>query len=80
MACLSSSRRAKACSYHPVRTLKTFAPCAPIAPTICLCGSRHSKVATHFRDRLGIIGFCGAPFTLQLHDEARLKELIHTKQ
>jgi uroporphyrinogen decarboxylase len=22
------------------------------------------KVATHFRDRLGIIGFCGAPFTL----------------
>jgi uroporphyrinogen decarboxylase len=23
-----------------------------------------SKVATHFKDRLGIIGFCGAPYTL----------------
>jgi uroporphyrinogen decarboxylase len=22
------------------------------------------KVAAHFRDRLGIIGFCGAPYTL----------------
>src|SRR6202012_1823661 len=40
------------------------------------------KVAGHFRDRLGIIGFCGAPFTLASYmiEGGSSRNYIHTKQ
>jgi uroporphyrinogen decarboxylase len=40
------------------------------------------KVATHFRDRLGIIGFCGAPYTLASYmiEGGSSRNYLHTKQ
>jgi uroporphyrinogen decarboxylase len=69
--------------HHPVRTAEDVralrtdrtADLAYVARAI-------QKVATHFRDRLGIIGFCGAPFTLASYmiEGGGSKNYVHTKQ
>ena len=40
-----------------------------------------SRVASHFRDRVGLIGFCGAPFTLASYmiEGGGSRNYIHTK-
>jgi uroporphyrinogen decarboxylase len=59
--------------HHPVRTAEDVK---------ALRTDRADKVATHFRDRLGIIGFCGAPYTLASYmiEGGGSKNYIHTKQ
>jgi len=60
--------------HHPVRTDRA-ADLAYVARAI-------EKVAAHFRDRLGIIGFCGAPFTLASYmiEGGGSRNYIYTKQ
>jgi len=69
--------------HHPVRTagdvraLRTdrTADLAYVARAI-------EKVAAHFRNRLGIIGFCGAPYTLASYmiEGGGSRNYIHTKR
>src|ERR1039457_6726079 len=69
--------------HHPVRTAEDVralrtdrtADLAYVARAI-------EKVASHFRDRLGIIGFCGAPFTLASYmiEGGGSRNYIYTKQ
>ena len=69
--------------HHPCAPPTTCAPCAPTAPAIWLTWPEpFEKVAAHFRDRLGIIGFCGAPYTLASYmiEGGGSRNYIHTKQ
>ncbi|HEY6491442.1 MAG: uroporphyrinogen decarboxylase [Terracidiphilus sp.] len=51
--------------HHPVRTAAdVVALRTDRAGDLAYVARAIEKVAAHFRDRLGIIGFCGAPFTL----------------
>jgi uroporphyrinogen decarboxylase len=51
--------------HHPVRTAEDVrALRIDRADQLSYVAEAISKVASHFRDRLGIIGFCGAPYTL----------------
>ena len=51
--------------HHPVRTVDDVkALRTDRAGELAYVAQAIEKVAGHFRDRLGIIGFCGAPFTL----------------
>ena len=51
--------------HHPVRTAADIAALrTDRADDLAYVARAIEKVAAHFRDRLGIIGFCGAPFTL----------------
>ena len=51
--------------HHPVRTVEDVrALRTDRADELQYVGSAIQKVAAHFRDRLGIIGFCAAPYTL----------------
>jgi uroporphyrinogen decarboxylase len=51
--------------HHPVRTVEDVkAIRIDRAGDLAYVAQAIEKVAAHFRDRLGIIGFCGAPFTL----------------
>ena len=51
--------------HHPVRTAEDVrALRTDRAADLAYVARAIEKVAAHFRDRLGIIGFCGAPYTL----------------
>ena len=51
--------------HHPVRTAEDVrALRTDRADDLAYVARAIQKVAAHFRDRLGIIGFCGAPYTL----------------
>jgi uroporphyrinogen decarboxylase len=55
--------------HHPVRTLEDVQRLrTDKASELIYVAQAIEKVVAHFKDRLGIIGFCGAPYTL-----ARLK-------
>ena len=69
--------------HHPVRTAEDVrALRTDRADDLAYVARAIQKVATHFRDRLGIIGFCGAPFTLASYmiEGGGSKNYIHTKQ
>jgi uroporphyrinogen decarboxylase len=51
--------------HHPVRTAEDVRQLrTDRAEDLTYVASAIQKVAAHFKDRLGIIGFCGAPYTL----------------
>jgi uroporphyrinogen decarboxylase len=69
--------------HHPVRTAEDVrALRADRADELAYVARAIEKVAAHFRDRLGIIGFCGAPYTLASYmiEGGGSRNYIHTKQ
>ncbi len=51
--------------HHPLRTAEdVLALRTDRADALAYVAQAIEKVAAHFRDRLGVIGFCGAPYTL----------------
>src|ERR1700722_17983219 len=69
--------------HHPVRTAEdVMALRTDRADDLGYVARAIQKVAAHFRDRLGIIGFCGAPFTLASYmiEGGGSRNYIHTKQ
>ena len=69
--------------HHPVRTAAdVLALRTDKADDLAYVARAIEKVAAHFRDRLGIIGFCGAPFTLASYmiEGGGSRNYIFTKQ
>ena len=69
--------------HHPVRTADDVrALRTDRAGDLIYVARAIEKVAAHFRNRLGIIGFCGAPYTLASYmiEGGGSKNYIHTKQ
>jgi len=69
--------------HHPVRTAADVdALRTDRAGNLAYVARAIEKVAAHFRDRLGIIGFCGAPYTLASYmiEGGGSRNYIHTKQ
>jgi uroporphyrinogen decarboxylase len=69
--------------HHPVRTAAdVIALRTDRAADLAYVARAIEKVAAHFRDRLGIIGFCGAPYTLASYmiEGGGSRNYIHTKQ
>ena len=69
--------------HHPVRTAEDVrALRTDRTEDLAYVARAIQKVAAHFRNRLGIIGFCGAPFTLASYmiEGGGSKNYIHTKQ
>src|SRR5664280_972867 len=69
--------------HHPLRTADDVrALRTDRADDLAYVARAIEKVAAHFRDRLGIIGFCGAPYTLASYmiEGGGSKNYIHTKQ
>ena len=69
--------------HHPVRTAEDVrALRTDRADDLAYVARAIQKVAAHFRDRLGIIGFCGAPYTLASYmiEGGGSKNYIFTKQ
>jgi uroporphyrinogen decarboxylase len=68
---------------HPVRTIEDVrALHTDRAEELAYVARAIEKVAAHFRDRLGMIGFCGAPYTLASYmiEGGGSRDFIHTKQ
>jgi uroporphyrinogen decarboxylase len=68
---------------HPVRTVEDIVALrTDRAQDLGYVASAIQKVATHFRDRIGVIGFCGAPYTLASYmiEGGSSRNYIHTKQ
>jgi uroporphyrinogen decarboxylase len=69
--------------HHPVRTAEDVkALRIDRADELSYVAQAIEKVAGHFRDRLGIIGFCGAPYTLASYmiEGGGSRNYIFTKQ
>jgi len=69
--------------HHPVRTAEDVrALRTDRADDLAYVARAIEKVAAHFRDRLGIIGFCGAPYTLASYmiEGGGSRNYIFTKQ
>ena len=69
--------------HHPVRTAADVAALrTDRADQLDYVARAIQKVATHFGGRLGIIGFCGAPYTLASYmiEGGGSRNYIHTKQ
>lgn len=69
--------------HHPVRTAEDVrALRTDRTADLTYVARAIEKVAAHFRDRLGIIGFCGAPFTLASYmiEGGGSRNYIFTKQ
>ncbi len=69
--------------HHPVRTADdVLALRTDRAGDLAYVAKAIEKVAAHFRERLGIIGFCGAPYTLASYmiEGGGSRNYIHTKQ
>src|SRR6202046_3030781 len=69
--------------HHPVRTAAdVIALRTDRAADLAYVARAIEKVAAHFRDRLGIIGFCGAPYTLASYmiEGGGSRNYIYTKQ
>ncbi|HUB30011.1 MAG TPA: uroporphyrinogen decarboxylase [Terracidiphilus sp.] len=69
--------------HHPVRTAADIAALRiDRAADLAYVARAIEKVAAHFRDRLGIIGFCGAPYTLASYmiEGGGSRNYVHTKR
>ena len=69
--------------HHPVRTAEDVrALRTDRADELAYVARAIQKVAAHFRDRLGIIGFCGAPYTLASYmiEGGGSRNYVHTKK
>ena len=69
--------------HHPVRTADDIkALRTDRAAELAYVARAIEKVAVHFGDRLGVIGFCGAPFTLASYmiEGGGSRNYVHTKQ
>jgi uroporphyrinogen decarboxylase len=67
----------------PVRTAEAIARLrTDRAPELSYVAEAIDRVDTHFHDRLGIIGFCGAPFTLASYmiEGGSSRNYVHTKK
>jgi uroporphyrinogen decarboxylase len=68
--------------HHPVRTADDIARLrTDRAGELGYVAQAIERVVAHFKDRLGIIGFCGAPFTLASYmiEGGGSRNYIHTK-
>jgi uroporphyrinogen decarboxylase len=69
--------------HHPVRTAEDVrALRTDRAADLVYVARAIEKVASHFRDRLGVIGFCGAPYTLASYmiEGGGSRNYVHTKR
>ena len=69
--------------YHPIRSAEDVAKLqTDRAAELGYVAQAIEKVARHFENRLGIIGFCGAPYTLASYmiEGGGSRNYIHTKR